>query len=539
MPGSETTIKAIEALRCIRRGMTDRELMEKFNLSAAALQSLFSQLVAAGILHASEVQARAKLDPSSVIIGVDHDEASPFSQKKKVVEAAEALVCIKSGMDDATLMARFDISPRGLQSLLDKLVSAGAIGQAELEERSAPEHASAMPEERKMASPVASLSQMGVDPTAILEDIRSGLDDIALMEKFALSGEALQVVFEELLADGHLMPADLEDRTFVTYPSVVLNVRPSRPVEPTVKKPVIDAADALHCIRDGMDDAGLMKRYEISSRGLQSLLTKMVSAGAISQADLEKRVATTHSTVVVDQQITEETVLPEPHELLDTSKVIEDVKAGVGHEALMEKYGLSSRDLRDLLKGWVSQGLIDESALDQTPSPGSGVLEIKHKTTGRIIYRGVARSLGGLVEKGSSELVSFAESDLAGINLSRRDLSGAKLQNADLKKAILVGTDLTGADLSGAILASADLYGANLYKANLSGADLSDSNMTAVRAVWAFLAKANLSEANLTSADLTGANLGGANLFESILTGTKLDGAYLVDATMDYVRRGN
>jgi uncharacterized protein YjbI with pentapeptide repeats/predicted transcriptional regulator len=538
MPGSETTIKAIEALRCIRRGMTDRELMEQFNLSASALQSLFSQLVAAGILHASEVQARTKLDPSSVIIGVDHDTPSPFPEKKKVVDAAEALQCLKADMDDATLMAKFDISPRGLQSLLNKLVSAGAISQAELDERTAPEPVSPMPENRTTASPVASLAQMGIDPRAILEDIRSDWDDIALMEKFALSGEALQVVFEELLADGLLTPSDLEDRTFVTYPSVVLNVRPSRIDETPVKKPVIDAADALHCIKDGMDDAALMKRYELSARGLQSLLTKLVSAGAISQEELEKRVAESHRTVVVDQQITGETVLPEPHELLDLSKVIEDVKAGAGREALMEKYGLPSRDLQELLKGWASQGVIDESALNGTQLPGATVLEIRHKTTGHVIYRGAERSLGGLVEKGVSELVSLAESDLAGINLSRRDLSGAKLQNADMRKAILVGTDLTGADLSGASLRSADLYGANLYKAKLAEADLSDSNMTGVRAVWAFLAKANLSEANLTSADLTGANLGGANLFESILTGTKLDGAYLVDAKMDYVRKG-
>ncbi len=388
-----------------------------------------------------------------------------------------------------------------------------------------------------MASPVASLSQMGIDPGTMLEDIRSGLDDIALMEKYALSGEALQVVFEELLADGHLAPSDLEDRTFVTYPSVVLNVRPSKSAETHAKKPVIDAADAMHCIKEGMDDAALMKRYELSARGLQSLLTKLVSAGAVSQADLEKRVAKSHSMVVVDQQITEETILPEPRELLDLGKVITDVKAGVAHEALMEKYGLSSRDLRDLLKGWVSQGLIDESALNGTPSPGSVRLEIRHKTTGQVLYRGVARSLGGLVEKGVSEQVSLVESDLVGINLSRRDLCGAKLHHADLKKAILVGTDMTGADLSGANLRSADLYGANLYKANLSGADLSDSNMTGVRAVWAFMANTNLAEANLTSADLTGANLGGANLFESIVTGTKLDGAYLVDAKMDYVRR--
>jgi hypothetical protein len=539
MPGNETTIKAIEALRCIRQGMGDRELMERFNLSAAALQSLFTQLVAAGILHPQEIQARAKLDPTSVIIGVDHDKTLVFPKHKKVVDAVEALQCVRAGMDDATLIATLGITARGLASLLHKLVSSGAITQAELDERSRVTPPQAEPEVLPGESPVATLSQMGVDANAMLTDIRAGLDDIALMEKFALSGEALQAIFEELLTQGLLVPGDLEDRTFVTYPSVVLKVKTAKQAEVAIKKPVIDAADAMRCIKDGMDDATLMKRYDISAKGLQSLLTKLVAAGAITQTDLEERSAGVPSTVFVDQGVTEIAEFPDTQGQVDREKVIEDVKAGVGIEALMEKYGLSSRDLRDLMKEWASRGFIEESALDQPLSPGTEMLEIRHKTSGQVLYRGVARSIGGLVEKGVSELASLSEADLVGANLSRRDLSGAKLHNADLSKAILVGTDLTGADLEGAILRSADLFGANLYKTNMAGADLSDSNMTSVRAVWAFMAKTNLSEANLTSADLTGANLGGANLFESILTGTKLDGAYLVDAKMDYIRRAD
>ena len=537
MPGSETTIKAIEALRCIRRGMTDRELMERFNLSASALQSLFSQLVAAGILHASEIQARAKLDPSSVIIGVDHDSTLTFPKQKKVVEAAEALQCIRAGMDDDAIMAKFDITPRGLRSLIQKLVSSGALSQAEVDER-----ATAASNQREQTtgpldSPVATLVQMGVDQDTILTDIKSGLDDIALMEKFALSGEALQAVFEELLTQGYLAPSDLEERTFVTYPSVVLKVKPAKPVETLIKKPIIDAADAMHRIKEGMDDAALMKRYEISAKGLQSLISKLVSAGAITHSDLDNRSAKAHSTVFVDQEVTQELPLPGVTLELDHEKIIADLRAGLGVDIILEKYGLPSRDLKDLLREWIGQGRVDEKILEPPATKESGILEIRHRTSGEVLYRGVARSIGGLVEKGVSEMASLGYADLTGANLSRRDLSGAKLQNADLRKAILVGTDLTGADLERANLRSADLFSANLYKTNLAEADLSDSNMTGVRALWAFLANANLSEANLTSADLTGANLGGANLFESILTGTKLDGAYLIDAKMDYVRR--
>ncbi len=77
----------------------------------------------------------------------------------------------------------------------------------------------------------------------------------------------------------------------------------------------------------------------------------------------------------------------------------------------------------------------------------------------------------------------------------------------------LAGVVLTRVDLSGANLEGANLAGAKLYLADLSGANLRN---------------ANLQGAKLGGADLAGADLRGANL-----TGAVLEGAYLKDVQLD------
>jgi len=78
-------------------------------------------------------------------------------------------------------------------------------------------------------------------------------------------------------------------------------------------------------------------------------------------------------------------------------------------------------------------------------------------------------------------------------------------------------------DLAGVVLTRVDLSGANLEGANLAGAKLN----------LADLAGANLKNANLQGAKLGGADLAGADLRGANLTGAVLEGAYLKDAQLD------
>ena len=54
---------------------------------------------------------------------------------KRKISGKQLLSDIKSGMSDAQLMAKHDLTPKGLQSALSKLVEAGLLNAASLRER--------------------------------------------------------------------------------------------------------------------------------------------------------------------------------------------------------------------------------------------------------------------------------------------------------------------------------------------------------------------------------------------------------------------
>lgn len=78
-------------------------------------------------------------------------------------------------------------------------------------------------------------------------------------------------------------------------------------------------------------------------------------------------------------------------------------------------------------------------------------------------------------------------------------------------------------DLAGVVLTRIDLSGANLEGANLAGAKLFLTDLSG----------ANLKDANLQGAGLGGADLAGADLRGANLTGAVLEGAYLKGAQLD------
>lgn len=54
-------------------------------------------------------------------------------------------------------------------------------------------------------------------------------------------------------------------------------------------KPKISAKDAVADVRSGMDNRQLMEKYGVNESGLRSLLTKLVQAGLLDQAELDSR----------------------------------------------------------------------------------------------------------------------------------------------------------------------------------------------------------------------------------------------------------
>jgi hypothetical protein len=89
---------------------------------------------------------------------------------------------------------------------------------------------------------------------------------------------------------------------------------------------------------------------------------------------------------------------------------------------------------------------------------------------------------------------------LAGEDLSGRDLSRRYLSHANLRGTLLTNANLFMADLSYACLVGADLTNADLSGANLVGADLSNALLTNTNMLVADIKEANFSGADISKA---------------------------------------
>lgn len=129
--------------------------------------------------------------------------------------------------------------------------------------------------------------------------IRSGMNDSALMKEYGLARTGLQSLFDKLVTSGYLDLAEVQGR----LPGFFGTVDISEPVFPTkgdgahgAPQPQkgrtgawINAQEAARDVRAGLDDAVLMGKYRLTSRGLRSMVDKLVTVGLITQADLDRR----------------------------------------------------------------------------------------------------------------------------------------------------------------------------------------------------------------------------------------------------------
>jgi hypothetical protein len=129
----------------------------------------------------------------------------------------------------------------------------------------------------------------------VLQDIRAGMDDPALMEKYRLSAKGLQSLFEKMVSKGVVSAEELDQR-----PTGAGEAATSEPAQDSDKKgALISPAEAVRDIRSGMHDFDLMSKYRLSSKGLESLFSHLVKAGLLEQSELESRMPTFEATVEI------------------------------------------------------------------------------------------------------------------------------------------------------------------------------------------------------------------------------------------------
>jgi uncharacterized protein (DUF433 family) len=129
-------------------------------------------------------------------------------EPKRKIKAGDIVNDVRTHMTDPELMAKYDLSARGLQSVFAKLLDARAITRAELDRRPAAHDDKVV------------IRQIGT--TEIVKNIQSGMTDLQLMEKYNVSSEGLQEAFQSLIKMGALRPEELSGRSPALHDTVFI-----------------------------------------------------------------------------------------------------------------------------------------------------------------------------------------------------------------------------------------------------------------------------------------------------------------------------
>lgn len=116
----------------------------------------------------------------------------------------------------------------------------------------------------------------------ILDCIKSDVDDAEVMERFHLSVTGFHRLVDFLVADGMLEKKEVDRRASLSVGTVALDlIEPDGAPNPPGKL-TVSAKEAVACIKSGMTDLELMKRFKISAKGLRSLFKKLLNSGRLT-----------------------------------------------------------------------------------------------------------------------------------------------------------------------------------------------------------------------------------------------------------------
>ncbi len=214
----------------------------------------------------------------------------------------------------------------------------------------------------------------------------------------------------------------------LSYGSVIVDVESAELPPAKSTKPRINAAEAVNCLKLGMGDAALMKKYNLSIRGLQSLLKKLTAAGLIRETELSRRKSSANISIAVDEGIFKDSTGSIAAPEIDTMEILSQIRAGLNREELLTRHRITAGELQSLLRSAVVDGLISRAELAEKLPPHQTQLEIRNRFSNAVIYSAPAPYLGALVESAVSWGIDLSSADLAGVNLPRADLSGPNCQ---------------------------------------------------------------------------------------------------------------
>lgn len=123
-------LHAKEVLHDLAADLSDEQLMEKHGLSGRGLRSLFSKLLAKGLISRGALARRWGVDTAMITLSLERLEP-----RKARVSAKEVLKDISDNVSDREIMRKYRLTARGFQSLMQKLYRRGLISKTILSRR--------------------------------------------------------------------------------------------------------------------------------------------------------------------------------------------------------------------------------------------------------------------------------------------------------------------------------------------------------------------------------------------------------------------
>ncbi|MEW6352304.1 MAG: ankyrin repeat domain-containing protein [Thermodesulfobacteriota bacterium] len=164
----------------------------------------------------------------------------------------------------------------------------------------------------------------------VMKDIRSGMSNAELREKYHLSDKGLHSLFTKLIGAGILAQEAVDGRfnsspaahSSAAKPQSQQGPRPSpaserkapppAPPKPQKEETDLDLKKVANDLLSGMEDAELMKKYGVRPDGLEPLFNKLLEAGLLTEEEFYERILQAESEVVTSPTDTTSTPVTRP-----------------------------------------------------------------------------------------------------------------------------------------------------------------------------------------------------------------------------------
>jgi DNA-binding Lrp family transcriptional regulator len=180
---------------------------------------------------------------------------------KRTISAKEFAADVRSGMEDEELANKYQLSPEWIPMMLAKLVDSGVLTQAEVDRRTPPIDYAEFVDTSSFDELEATGDYQEFEKTIALGEL-DGIDDMDWEKAEAVEGEdSLQTMDE---------------------------VEPSKAPK-LARKTGLPSREIVSDVRSGLQDSELMEKYSVSEKTLGQVFTKLLDAGLLTTAELDAR----------------------------------------------------------------------------------------------------------------------------------------------------------------------------------------------------------------------------------------------------------